>query len=361
MRFVVYIFILILLFVFNGYSAVIINHSSVAEFDAITQQQADSVRDMNILFSHRSTGRIIMKGLLELGNQNSKYLLKIVPDPDEWETVGVEVSDYTNNGPLFGHLNQDQSGIAYFVSFALQNDSFLDVGIVKKCFVDIYGSVTAASLFAEYKGYADDFLSHDPDMTLVVCTLPLRTDSDAENAERSKFRDLVLAEYGSADVYIYDIADIESWYNNAYTTFEYNSTTYLRLNDAYTSDGGHPNAAGMIPLAKAMWVLLAKIAQSSSAAIESTPAVPDKSQLYQNYPNPFNPATTFSFELSQPGQVRLEIYNVSGQKVETVLDRKMPAGLQQVDFAAGDLASGVYLYQLTAGEYQAVKKMILIK
>jgi hypothetical protein len=117
----------------------------------------------------------------------------------------------------------------------------------------------------------------------------------------------------------------------------------------------------MIPLAKAMWVLLAKIAQSSSAAIESTPAVPDKSQLYQNYPNPFNPATTFSFELSRPGQVRLEIYNVSGQKVETVLDRRMPAGLQQVDFAAGDLASGVYLYQLTAGEYQAVKKMILIK
>jgi hypothetical protein len=360
MRFISNIFILILLIVFNGYSAVIINHTSVAEFDAITQQQADSVRQMNILFSHRSTGRIIMYGLQELGSQNVKYVLNFIPATDDY-TTDVTLSDYITHGPIFGHQNQAADHLEEFFDFAEQNDNILDVGIVKRCFVDMYSPRTAQSLFNDYKAYVDAFKTQDRDIVLVHCTMPLTSDTDGINAERSKYRDLILAEYGSSGDYIYDIADIESWYNNAYTTFEYNSTNYLRMYPSYTSDEGHPNALGRVPLAKAMWVMLAKIAQSSSAGIESTPGIPNKSQLYQNYPNPFNPATTFSFELSKPEQVRLEIYNVNGQKVETVLDQKMPAGLQQVDFTAGNLASGVYLYQLTAGDYQAVKKMILIK
>ncbi len=212
-----------------------------------------------------------MYGLQDLGTQNSKYLLQIRPDPEEWQTAGVKVSDYTNYGPIFGHLNQDVGGLAGFFNFALQNESFLDVGIVKRCFVDMYGSVTAASLFAEYKGYVDDFLAQNPDITLVICTLPLTIDADALNAERSKYRDLVLAEYGSADVYIYDIADIESWYDNAYTTFEYGDSTYLRIHESYTDDEGHPNSTGRVPLAKAMWVLLSKIAQSSSGLVNDPP------------------------------------------------------------------------------------------
>jgi len=301
-----------------------------------------------------------MYGLQELGNQNAKYVLTFRPGTDDY-TTDVSRADYVNYGPLFGHQNQAADHLEEFFDFAAQNDDILDVGIVKRCFVDMYSPRTAQSLFNDYKAYVDAFKTTNHDIVLVHCTMPLTPDTDALNAERSKYRDLILAEYGGSDDYIYDIADIESWYNNAYTTFEYNGTAYLRMYPSYTSDEGHPNATGRVPLAKAMWVMLAKIAQSSSAGIESAPGVPGKSQLYQNYPNPFNPATTFSFELSQPEQVRLDIFNVSGQKVQTVLNRKMPAGLQQVGFSAADLASGVYLYQLTAGKYQAVKKMILIK
>ena len=66
----------------------------------------------------------------------------------------------------------------------------------------------------------------------------------------------MLAEYSSSEDGIYDIADIESWYNGAYTTFVYQGVTYLKMNDAYTTDGGHPNAPCRELLAKALWVLM---------------------------------------------------------------------------------------------------------
>jgi hypothetical protein len=89
--------------------------------------------------------------------------------------------------------------------------------------------------------------------------------------------------------------------------------------------------------------------------------IPQRFTLYQNYPNPFNPTTTIKFALPVASRVKINVYNSLGQLVETLVDKEMESGYHEVNFNASSLASGVYLYQLQAGEYISVKKMLLIK
>jgi predicted secreted protein len=95
------------------------------------------------------------------------------------------------------------------------------------------------------------------------------------------------------------------------------------------------------------------------AITEST--VPEKWILYQNYPNPFNPSTKIKYTLPKSSKVKIEIFNLLGQKIETILNKQMPAGLHEVEFTAMDLPSGVYLYRIATGNYVETKKMLLLK
>ena len=83
--------------------------------------------------------------------------------------------------------------------------------------------------------------------------------------------------------------------------------------------------------------------------------------LEQNYPNPFNPETVIRWRLAVSGQVDLSVYNLLGKKVATLVSRHMQQGSYALTFNAGELASGVYYYQLTAGNHREVKKMILVR
>jgi hypothetical protein len=94
---------------------------------------------------------------------------------------------------------------------------------------------------------------------------------------------------------------------------------------------------------------------------EDDPAIISEFQLYQNYPNPFNPTTKISWQLAVGSQVKLEIYNLIGQRVATLVDENRPAGSHSIQFNAASLPSGIYYYQLQAGDYRDIKKMILLK
>ena len=89
--------------------------------------------------------------------------------------------------------------------------------------------------------------------------------------------------------------------------------------------------------------------------------VPVQYSLDQNYPNPFNPTTTISFGLPQAGHVKLEVFNVLGERVATLLDEEHAAGFYAERFSALSLPSGVYLYRVQAGDFMAHKKMLLLK
>ena len=100
---------------------------------------------------------------------------------------------------------------------------------------------------------------------------------------------------------------------------------------------------------------------STSVAIASDNALPDAIKLYQNYPNPFNPATTISFALPEPAHVRLQVFDVLGRPVNTLVDRFETAGQHEVLFRASGLASGFYFYRLNLGSTSVSRPMQLIK
>ena len=83
--------------------------------------------------------------------------------------------------------------------------------------------------------------------------------------------------------------------------------------------------------------------------------------LYQNYPNPFNPSTTIKFSIPVESNVTLEIYSLLGEKVAVLLDDYKKAGTYNINFEAGDLSSGIYMYKIQADNHIEVKKMQLIK
>ena len=89
--------------------------------------------------------------------------------------------------------------------------------------------------------------------------------------------------------------------------------------------------------------------------------VPKKFGVNQNYPNPFNPRTMISYQIPITINVDLSIYNVLGQRVVGLVSEKQKAGYHQAEWDASNLPSGIYYYKITAGNYQNVKKMILLK
>jgi len=102
-------------------------------------------------------------------------------------------------------------------------------------------------------------------------------------------------------------------------------------------------------------------AQTSPVANEEAGEVPAGFVLAQNYPNPFNPSTSIRFNLPQAGYVALTVYDLFGREIATLVDGQKPAGSHEVAFDAGHLASGTYLYRLTAGSFVEMKRMILLK
>jgi hypothetical protein len=89
--------------------------------------------------------------------------------------------------------------------------------------------------------------------------------------------------------------------------------------------------------------------------------LPIEFALSQNYPNPFNPTTSIRFDLPQASFVKLTIIDVMGREVATVVNGMRDAGSHSVTFDGSKLASGIYLYSLTAGEFTTTQKMVLIK
>lgn len=127
-------------------------------------------------------------------------------------------------------------------------------------------------------------------------------------------------------------------------------------------DGG-PSGSG------SNWVHLDHVilANGGLTAIgDDAAAQPNDFALKQNYPNPFNPTTTISYDLNKNAAVTLKVFNLAGQEVKTLVNENQAAGSKQVTWDGRDnkghqVASGIYLYQLQAGNQMQTKKMVLLK
>jgi hypothetical protein len=93
----------------------------------------------------------------------------------------------------------------------------------------------------------------------------------------------------------------------------------------------------------------------------SISGIPGKYLLEEAYPNPFNPVTHIRYGLPNPSNVRIEVFDMLGRRISTLVEGQKPAGYHTVDFDGSNLSSGVYLYRLQAGDFVDVKKMVLMK
>ena len=106
---------------------------------------------------------------------------------------------------------------------------------------------------------------------------------------------------------------------------------------------------------------VAKIGVATSAEEDLFTDKPQAFDLKQNYPNPFNPTTVISYSLPEASDVSLDVYNLTGQLIANIDEGSRRAGTHNINFDAGHLSSGVYIYRLTAGNTVLTKKMTLIK
>jgi hypothetical protein len=89
--------------------------------------------------------------------------------------------------------------------------------------------------------------------------------------------------------------------------------------------------------------------------------VPKEFSISQNYPNPFNPSTQINFSLPNTSNVRITVFDITGKEVTTLVNRSVEAGRHTVNFDSNGLSSGVYFYNITAGNFTQTMKMILAK
>jgi hypothetical protein len=125
-------------------------------------------------------------------------------------------------------------------------------------------------------------------------------------------------------------------------------------NEVYVG-GAFISAGGVSAIGVARW-------NSGTSRVEQlSPTAPKTFLLEQNYPNPFNPSTTIRYQLPVASEVKLEVYDVLGKKIATLVNERQSAGAYQVVWNASGLSSGTYFYRLQAGTFTQTKKMILVK
>lgn len=123
------------------------------------------------------------------------------------------------------------------------------------------------------------------------------------------------------------------------------------------------NLAGVYPYhcSPHPWMVDTIVVGNPTGVDDPPASIPEKFEVSQNYPNPFNARTAIEYSLPQDSHVRIVIFNLLGQNIETLVDQNKTAGIHQVVWNANDVPTGVYFYRLEAGDFTQTRKMLLAK
>jgi len=184
---------------------------------------------------------------------------------------------------------------------------------------------------------------------------------DSDNPEDDNARDF--ARWDAMSVDAFPDASINAGENGGFAFLNFGDTPELAVNEEASVSVifTHGKDLDVVDARLDSAVVTIGLLQTSTDDNREISSRPSIIQLSQNFPNPFNPSTTIQFSVPTAQFVTLEVYNVLGQKVATLVDGIQSAGINTVKFDASRLSTGMYLYRLTAGGQSVVRKMSLIK
>ncbi len=162
-------------------------------------------------------------------------------------------------------------------------------------------------------------------------------------------------------------ADTAAWWEGADTVADESSPAPAGTEQQFKVEGLTPHSTYYFALRSAdevpNWSGVSNIASGAPVGVKGrkTSELPAFFTLFPNYPNPFNPETEIRYGLPVSCQVSLEVYNITGEKVVTLVNEKQEAGYHRVVWDASGMASGIYLYRIKAGIFSKTQKMVLLK
>ncbi len=380
-----YYLILILLHSFSfsfAQTAIIANHNS-AKLSIIPTNWIDSAKaKLHIAYGHTSHGSQLITGMDGLENwKGSQYAF------NEGGTNGaLDIDDYAFSGASdLG--SPDRTAWATATRNYLNNSANSEVNVVIWSWC---GQVSSASEtdINTYLNLMNGLENDYPNVKFVYMTGHL--DGTGTNGNLNIRNEQIRNYCLTNGKILYDFNDIESYDpdgnyyldKNANDNCDYDSDGNGSLDknwaidwqnshtinvDWFDCSPAHSQALNGNLKAYAAWWLWAKLSGWNSASTIANDNEYVKSfELYQNFPNPFNPTTKISWQALVSGWQTLKVFNSLGQEVETIVDEYLEAGFHSKLYivnssTGGGLPSGVYLYQLKAGNVIESKKMILIK
>ncbi len=154
--------------------------------------------------------------------------------------------------------------------------------------------------------------------------------------------------------------------DNSNTMNEYDFAAAAWITQWSSLPATYPTGLAYDPISGTLWVSCwstdSIYVYSNFTGIASDPVrVSTDAQLFRNYPNPFNPVTTIEYEIPTGAKVTLRVLDVLGQEVTTLVNEYQAAGHYQTQWVAGNQPSGIYFYQIQAGNFRQMRKMILLK
>lgn len=385
-----------------------VNRHSVASFDSIPEYYKSAASNLRMMFMNRSVGANIYEGITCLSYSHSsapnhckRYEHGGNPshpvDPSEVYWNGTwDCSNWSYQFWPSGCDNWNQK-VACFIDYVDQRIDSFDVVGFQFSYLEVAGGSSIAHQVNGFFGTGQtgtanhymQFQNNHPDKKVIWFTSSLARAIGTTESEEFNNQ---LRQYASSNqIILFDVADILShtpWDSPCYDNrdgvpYSFGNNSENHPDDGldipaicpeYTTEteGGHLGSisAGKIRVAKAFWVLMARIAgwDGVITSVNENISAPTNFILFQNYPNPFNPVTKIKFTIPQSplsfGEglgVRLIVYDVLGNEIVKLVDEYKPAGTYEVQFDASALSSGIYFYQLRAGDFIQTKVMSLIK
>jgi hypothetical protein len=198
---------------------------------------------------------------------------------------------------------------------------------------------------------ADDGLPPDPFNVINV-----QDDGFDVTAEQDYFVRLMVVD-ASEDAALSFLSDAGASSNEDPAYFPFRTSLYVR-DDALQDD---EQEGYFVYEGNANVVLDVTVEGNTSTTVGPTAETPREFVLKPNYPNPFNPTTTISFDVPHSEYVTLSVFNLLGEEVTRLVDRRLPSGTYDVTWNAGQMASGIYLARLRAGSVVQTRRMVLVK